>query len=40
VAARRLRLRARDLEGRVGVLARERDENAQEAAAQERADRP
>jgi signal transduction histidine kinase len=37
VAARRLRLRASDLEDRVGLLARERDEKARAAAAQERA---
>jgi signal transduction histidine kinase len=37
VAARRLRLRASDLEDRVGALARERDEKARAAAAEERA---
>jgi len=37
VAASRLRLRASDLEDRVGLLARERDEKARAAAAEERA---
>jgi signal transduction histidine kinase len=37
VAVRRLRLRASHLEDRVGLLARERDEKARSAAAQERA---
>ena len=37
VGARRLRLRASDLEDRVGLLARERDEKARTAAAEERA---
>ena len=37
VAVRRMRLRATDLEGRVGALARERDEKVRAAAAEERA---
>jgi signal transduction histidine kinase len=37
VAVRRMRLRASSLEGRVDVLARERDERARQAAAEERA---
>lgn len=37
VAVRRMRQRASHLEGRVGLLARERDEKAQAAAAEERA---